>query len=391
MIGDTCAAVLAMLRTALFDRPLEPPGELDWAAVDRELQLQGVLTLCGDVIAELDGLPGELQKKWNYMLVRQIKRYYEIMDRQSELVSLLREAGIEPVILKGTATAAHYPKPEYRCMGDVDLMVRPAQYEDALRLMLENGYQPLHQHGVNDRHVGMLKAGVCFELHRYFAVSHDVKHASAMNAVIYTALDKPIVRESEGYSFPALPPLAMGLLLLEHINHHLVTWPGLRQITDWAVFVSCYVNDEYWRSEFFAAVQSAGLETLAVTVTRMCQLYLGLPETDCAWCADADISLCDELMEYILGCGEFGRTEERDRRAVHIIRRSKGLIPLFRQLQRSGCSNWKLIERFPWLKCVAWLYQIFRYVRQGLFHAHLFRQLKDDRRLNSFFARLDVR
>lgn len=389
-MNDTHAAVLAMLRAALFDRPLDLPGELDWAAADQELRLQGVLMLCGDVTAQLDSVPDELQTKWSCMLVQQIKRYYAIMARQSELVSLLREAGIEPVILKGTATAAYYPKPEYRPIGDVDLMVRPEQYEDALRLMLENGYQAVHQYDVADRHVEMLKAGVYFELHRYFATYHDAEHASAMDAAIYAAMDAPVVRESEGYSFPALPPLAMGLLLLEHINHHIVAELGLRQVSDWAVFVSRQVNDEYWSSEFCAAARSVGLETLAVTVTRMCQIYLGLPEEDCTWCAGADARLCDELMEYILECGEFGRKEERDGRAANMIRRSKGLTGLFRHLQNSGCRNWKLIRRFPWLKCMAWLYQIFRSVRLWLLRDHPFRRLKDDYHLYGFFIRLGV-
>ena len=51
---------------------------------------------------------------------------------------------------------------------------------------------------------------------------------------------------------------------------------GLRQILDWALYVDKALDDDAWEHTFAPAVRRLGLERLAITVTRMCQLYLGL-------------------------------------------------------------------------------------------------------------------
>lgn len=53
-----------------------------------------------------------------------------------EVVRHVREAGIEPVLVKGWAVSRHYPSPAIRLCGDIDLIVRPDEYgaaEAALR------------------------------------------------------------------------------------------------------------------------------------------------------------------------------------------------------------------------------------------------------------------
>ena len=102
------------------------------------------------------------------------------------------------------------------------------------------------------------------------------------------------------------PPLENGLVLLEHINQHLEEGLGLRQILDWALYVDKALDDDAWEYTFAPVVRRLGLERLAITVTRMCQLYLGL-RSDITWCASADEKVCDSLMNYIMEQGNFGR------------------------------------------------------------------------------------
>lgn len=54
--------------------------------------------------------------------------------RESEvghLFSLLRAAGVEPILLKGLAAAASYAEPGLRPQGDIDLCLKPGEYETA--------------------------------------------------------------------------------------------------------------------------------------------------------------------------------------------------------------------------------------------------------------------
>lgn len=55
-----------------------------------------------------------------------------LQEREIEHVfSLLRSAGVEPILLKGWAAAGLYPERALRPPGDIDLCIRPVQYEVA--------------------------------------------------------------------------------------------------------------------------------------------------------------------------------------------------------------------------------------------------------------------
>ena len=68
-----------------------------------------------------------------------LKQAYHVQALQSALqereiehvFSLLRAAGVEPILLKGWAAAGLYPERGLRPPGDIDLCIRPGQYEAA--------------------------------------------------------------------------------------------------------------------------------------------------------------------------------------------------------------------------------------------------------------------
>ncbi len=57
-------------------------------------------------------------------------------DRLREVYSLLRAEGVEPILIKGPASARHYPGPGLRPFGDIDLCVRPDQFNLAWDTLL---------------------------------------------------------------------------------------------------------------------------------------------------------------------------------------------------------------------------------------------------------------
>jgi hypothetical protein len=52
-----------------------------------------------------------------------------------EVITLFRAAGIEPMLIKGWTVARFYPEPGLRPYGDIDLCIRPEQYQAAVTLM----------------------------------------------------------------------------------------------------------------------------------------------------------------------------------------------------------------------------------------------------------------
>lgn len=59
-----------------------------------------------------------------------------IHEREIEqVIKLLHEARIEPLLVKGWSMARHYPEPALRPYGDIDLFVRPAQFAAAEKIL----------------------------------------------------------------------------------------------------------------------------------------------------------------------------------------------------------------------------------------------------------------
>lgn len=128
--------------------------------------------------------------------------------------------------------------------------------------------------------------------------------------------------------------------------------------------VHCNLDDYYWNNEFQAIVQEKGMEKLAVTITRMCQIHLGLNET-ITWCCSADDTLCNQIMESLFLSGNFGSKNDSGRSFEAVMTNFKR-EGLFKSLQNAGENHWKAYKKHSWLKPFCWLYQIFRYAKQGI-------------------------
>ena len=287
---------------------------------------------------------------------QQIAYYIRYTYEEQELIQLLEGHGIPLVILKGAAAAVYYPVPSRRSFGDIDFLVSPERFADAMELLEANGYIRGED---NERHIAYDKGGIHFEMHRRYSYEGIDIERYVLDGLAHR--EKGRIDEHE---FPMLPPLANGLVLLVHVRQHLQSGLGLRQVIDWMMYCYRELDDEFWRDHFRSVTEEAKLTTLAITATALCQKYLGLT-TDITWCRDADEGLVDELLDSLLISGNFGRKQGlgNNVESVTIAIRREGL---FRYLQRVGEHNWKAYHRHPGLRPFCWLYQVFRYIKKGM-------------------------
>jgi len=261
------------------------------------------------------------------------------------------------VILKGTSSAKYYPHPEYRIMGDIDIMTSREEVDVACKQLVENGYNI-----IDDiyKEVTLEKNGIVIDLHRQFASLNDPDSVKWFDDLIIEKINPTHI----------LPELVNGLVILEHINQHLEDGLGLRQIIDWMMFVDKCLPDKEW-PDFFEMAKKISLEKLAIVCTRMCEMYLGLPHRK--WCAEADAALCEQLMEYVMLCGNFGSKKTSDTFiSENVFSYISSPGEFFKLLQRQGLINWKASREHKILRTVAWIYQLFRYISRGLRRDHTF-------------------
>lgn len=310
-----------------------------------EIKQHTITALFSSCLADCELSP-EIKEKLKTCILQDAFYYIHYKHEQSHL-----PLTVPYVILKGTSAAKYYPYPDYRTMGDIDIMTRREDYEIACRQLIDNGYRIVHD---IYKETTVVKNGIVLDLHKQFASMNNPEHVKYLDDLIIENINPTHV----------LPDLVNGLVLLDHINQHLESGLGLRQIIDWMMFVDKCLPDDKW-PEFYIFAKRIGLVKLAIVCTRMCEMYLGLPRRK--WCSDAEIALCNKLMKYVIACGNFGnkKNSEADisETAFTYTRTPRSW---FRLLQRQGMVNWKAAKEHEVLRPFAWIYQLCRYVSRGL-------------------------
>ena len=346
----------------------------DHDLLDDVLSVAKVQSVLGLVISSI---PTDLMTEDVKILQdRQTANYIRYLHEEDQLKKLLNDNHIPFVILKGNAAAINYRTPSLRMMGDVDFIVLEDDFERTRQLMIDSGYSVLHEYKEGARHMAFKKNKTEFELHHHFSpIEVDIER------YIKDGIRDRVFGNIMGYEIPMLPKLANGLVLLVHMRTHMKSGLGLRHIVDWMMYVNAELDDEFWNNEFSPIVQEKGMETFAKVVTRMCQKYLGLSDS-VTWCSDADEELCESLLDSVFSSGNFGRGQGKGNKTSAIITAFKR-EGLFRRLQRAGMFNWNLYKKHHWLKPFCWIYQVFRYMRQGFKLNRSSLQLIDDAKRGS--------
>ena len=365
MISSEKQKVLKLLEDSLHEKKTLKFENDEWEKIYSELKQQCVYAVPYSVVnaSNLDE-----NKYFSYQdnVYHNIHIFYVIMKTQHEVMKLLESNGIKSVVLKGAAAAVNYPHPEYRCMGDIDLIVEPENFEKAFHCLCDAGYRTNESLENYVRHIKFhSKSGFIIELHNYFSTSNSEQQNKVLDTYIYNGIAKSERITLSGFDICILPVLENGLVLLAHINQHLGSGLGMRQIIDWSCFAEKYLDDKFWNESFSDAAEKIGMKRLAVIVTAMCQKYIGL-RSDITWTSElSDHSVCDELMEYVIEHGNFGRKKAEYSKAVSVLRYAENPVKFLKEAQKTGCRTWKALEKHKWLKPFALFYQTLRWIKRG--------------------------
>lgn len=359
--------------------------------VYQELSDQTLSVLVFDTIEQCN-MDSDLRNKWMGQYALQLTTFNNYMEEQKRFVSLLEGQGYKPAILKGLSAAMYYPEPVYRAVGDIDFLLYPRDedtFSKATELWKENGYT--FSPDKNPRHLGFSKNGFSYEMHRYFS-HRESKGELELDKIIdsSTVVERKLDKWQD-YHFYSFPDEINGLIFLQHINQHLISGIGLRQIIDWVYFVETVVTDEFWQQTLKPLTDRVGLTTLAITVTRMCEIYLDEPAH--AWAQAADKGACEAFFKLVDESGNFGRKQnQKDNSVTTVLNQRAGG---FKGLQQRGLSHWKAAQKHKILRPFAGLYQICRYIKKGLFERDpnsegLLKSFKRHRQQKKLFKKLEV-
>ena len=339
-----------------------------------EMKNHAIVALPAFILPKIS-LSTELRNKWDKAILQQVSCFVNYRNVQSSL-----PLTVPYVILKGTSAAKYYPYPELRAMGDIDIMTPREDFELACNQLVENGYSIVAK---TYKETNLKRGSICVDLHQQFASLNNPSYVKLFDDIIIENINDTHV----------LPDLVNGLVILEHINQHLEGGLGLRQIIDWMMFVDKCLPDEKW-PDFSELVKKIELEKLAIVCTRLCELYLGLSKRK--WCAEADELLCEQLMNYVMACGNFGNKRTSDSSISENVFTYMSAPRVFlKLLQKQGLVNWRATKKHRLLRPFAWIYQLFRYTSKGLNrrHAvsHIMMEYHSAKRRKAMFEELGVK
>ena len=226
---------LELLRAGLWNQ--EPrltvvPDSEEWAQI---MQLGRSQAVMGLLLGGIARLPEEQQPRdretelqaWKAAFTQAGARYTRV---QETVLQQLADAGLHPLIQKGTEAAKYYAQPSVRQVGDIDLYLPEGEFQQALSMFSD-------ARTASDGSAVLVRNGVAVELHpRYYDIHRPAQDLPAPGS-----------------------PCGELLLLSAHIFKHAIGFGlGCKQLCDLAVALS-RLEGHYNKQELADALGKAGL------------------------------------------------------------------------------------------------------------------------------------
>lgn len=311
---------LCLLRLAISsekDKTVEA-SHIDWEAVYKEAKLQSVVGIVfsgieqnGKITAHQNMPNRNLLMNWlgqTELIKAQHKIHVEVIRKVN---SLLNDAKICHVFMKGLTCGARYPHPELRSCGDIDFVVASADFRrtlDALNRIANVNRDLAHEHH-GMAHLNGVTLEPHFKVHNYQNPLND-REMKRMFAEVFPGGLSSV--EIGGNRVPIFPMEFEGMFLVSHmVNHVYEEGLGLRQVMDFALWLNNLPSSNMNIEKYFEFLDRMNMTRSARIFTRICEQYLGV---DCAFIGyeytGKEIAFADKMMEDILSVGNFGRGTE---------------------------------------------------------------------------------
>ena len=308
-----------LLRAALWGTSVSFDGEIDWEGVMQIAKFQSNSVLLADLASRLpdENKPSvDMQEKMKSLMRNNLFRQMHLGQILKPALKLLREHGIEPVLLKGFGLAVLYPNPTLRQIGDIDLFVGIANFQEACSLLrtLPGSYNWGEAVDVG-RHYNIEFGQYSLEVHRVSADIEDAKLFPLYSAMEQEGLiDHPQRINYEGLEFSIPSKEFVVFFTFYHAWHHyLETGVGWRQLDDVTMALHSYYG------QFDLDKLRQWLNTMRVmkpwqTFGYLMVECLGLPEAEMPFYDASCRKRAQKLYRQIMREGNFKRTNNFKRK-----------------------------------------------------------------------------
>ncbi len=346
-----------LLSLALHNKALERLSpDVDYARVIAVAESHKVMALLHPVL-EHAGLQESIWKIVDRKGEQTVRQSYRLLMLSRYVIGLLKENGIDAILLKGCGTAAWYPVPELRKSGDIDLLFKSEdETRKALQILAQQGFVTTEDQPANHHIVCESRDSVSLELHMSLAEPFDSEKTNRFLADCqkeYFAHRRVV--DCMGVAFELTSDGYHAFYLLLHmLQHYVRAGFGVKLLCDWVVFWESPLSEEE-KKIFLRLTQESGTFGFAVMMTRVCVKYLGLREKQVEFLMQAEpkdvCDLTEELMAEIFEAEEFGHSS-KDRM---VVLRGTGLMDYAREFHHQMKLNYPKAGKIMILYPVLWI------------------------------------
>lgn len=346
-----------LLSLALHNKALERLSpDVDYARVIAVAESHKVMALLHSVL-EHAGLQESIWKIVDRKGEQTVRQSYRLLMLSRYVIGLLKENGIDAILLKGCGTAAWYPVPELRKSGDIDLLFKSEdETRKALQILAQQGFVTTEDQPANHHIVCESRDSVSLELHMSLAEPFDSEKTNRFltdcqkeyfaHRRVVDCMGVAFELTSDGYH--------AFYLLLHMLQHYVRAGFGVKLLCDWVVFWESPLSEEE-KKIFLRLTQESGTFGFAVMMTRVCVKYLGLREKQVEFLMQAEpkdvCDLTEELMAEIFEAEEFGHSS-KDRM---VVLRGTGLMDYAREFHHQMKLNYPKAGKIMVLYPVLWI------------------------------------
>lgn len=219
-----------------------------------------------------------VSEKWKKFMTVSFFRNQKNLQIQSIVLDSLKNAGIPCAIIKGSTVSVNYPEPMLRTLGDIDILVKPDDYEKAIGILCSNDRKTefVKEHKF---HYEYTFQGVSIEVHKYVTEYTSPEYGKIIEEAMNSALDNLQIKQIDEFEFPSLNNKFMAATLLLHKQRHFFeNRLPIRMLCDWTMFIKS-VDEREWNDIVYPFIEKMGLAYFCDAVTEVCNRYLG---ADCS-------------------------------------------------------------------------------------------------------------
>ena len=335
-LNHTEIQFLELYKSSLWDTPLKDElfasEATDWSRIVEIAKQQTAIACTADALSHLpkDLVPHDLRLQL-IGSVLSVQRANEAMNRLlPQLFSLLKAEGIRTWLLKGQGLACHYPAPELRQSGDIDLFFPNLQQFYRAYDLFSQTFRRTEELQPDSLHAAFEYQNIVIELHGKIVLRINRKLDKNFNGWLHNITGNPYDNTIEiAGGQIAIPPVCFDaiFILIHTVRHYFGGGIGLRQVSDWMRFL--YVKrEEIDLSTLEKDIEKLGLGKIWRVFATMAVELLGCPEEAMPLYRKGKYTAeSRKVLRYILDSGNFGQHDKRTKSQskYYLLRRWKAL------------------------------------------------------------------